>query len=160
MKPDWRIEFLRLSIANKNEQAAALAQEAANEGILEAKVMLARTWASLGRPKALVDAAIVEVERQVSKDDALTHLELYRAYDCLLGPGDFEHKIRRALQHLEAGALASPNPIHKLAYARVLRDGNAVLQPDGEAAIKWFRLAAADGSDEAKQELRRLQGRG
>lgn len=89
--------------------------------------------------------------------DPAVHLELSKAYDQRLGNLPYEEKALRSFSHLVSAAELGGGATCSLAVARIYLTGAIGVVADESQALRWYRRAVDEGSEEALQELRAVR---
>lgn len=106
-----------------------------------------------------VHKLLQQAESALVYEDYHGHMELFKAYELVLGEGGFEENMLQAHKHLVAAAACDPGTDAILSLARRSANGTAVIDPNPAEAIRWYEEANSRGSAEAAMELKRLKSR-
>lgn len=155
MEPWWN-DVLKMIVEGRVAEAAARTRAAARSGSLAAQVRLAYLGEEAGIDRAEGDRLIRAAEEAVQPEDATCHWALYGAYEVSLGDCEYEERSRRALQHLEAFAIASGDSQAAFAVGVNYLNGRLGVDPSRELAVDWLHCAAALGHQGATKVLRDL----
>jgi TPR repeat protein len=163
--PAWLTLAYAARDAGDQQRAVGILRDAASDGHLDALVQLAMMiWPE---QESLADQLILDVEAQVTEDDADTHFALHHAYTlgiAAVPPGAepesataaYLRRSARRFHHLKVTAELDAHP--RLQYSVGLHywQGLNGVEKDDVEAERWLSLAAQSGEGDIVKDCRKF----